>query len=57
MTTIEDNGLEIEDLMDDEYERERESEMMDCGCKYCYCSQKTEYGEPCYDCENHAHQG
>lgn len=28
-----------------------------CGCKYCPCVLTTEYGEPCRDCENGAHQG
>ncbi len=28
-----------------------------CGCKYCFCSSQTEYGEPCSMCSMHAHQG
>ena len=33
----------------DEWER--------CGCPYCFCHNRTEYGEPCGDCVAHAHQG
>lgn len=42
---------------EEQYWREREEEKAPCGCKYCICFQTTEYGEPCYDCLNHAHQG
>ena len=28
-----------------------------CGCKFCMCSVKTEYGEPCAACAVGVHQG
>jgi hypothetical protein len=28
-----------------------------CGCPYCFCLTKTEYGEPCESCLMGAHQG
>lgn len=52
--------LDVDEEWEDaehEYWREREEEMLPCGCKLCICFERTEYGEPCYDCANHAHQG
>ena len=36
---------------------EEERNRPNCGCKLCICFQRTEYGESCEDCVNHAHQG
>lgn len=41
---------------DDEQE-DREDDRPTCGCRYCFCSQRTDYGEQCSDCAAHAHQG
>ena len=28
-----------------------------CSCPYCWCSNRTAYGEICDDCRNGVHQG
>jgi hypothetical protein len=45
---------------DEEEEDARRMEQEDwprCGCQYCFCCTRTEYGEPCDNCVAHAHQG
>jgi hypothetical protein len=46
---------------DCELERAVEGELEDeerrCGCRYCHCFERTEYGEPCRMCADGAHQG
>lgn len=34
-----------------------EADWEDCSCPYCFCLNKTEYGEICSDCRDGAHQG
>lgn len=47
----------------EDYDREAEERIREeeswphCGCPYCCCMAKTEYGEPCGNCEMGAHQG
>ena len=28
-----------------------------CGCRFCFCHDDSEYGEPCSNCELGVHQG
>ncbi len=50
-------------ILDDEYgdgDNSNHDDLQEdrrCGCPYCNCSVRTEYGEPCENCTNHAHQG
>lgn len=50
--------LDVDDYYDDDelYEPEQDRRPR-CGCRYCECSNRTEYGETCGDCIVHAHQG
>lgn len=36
---------------------ECECEGLRCGCKYCFCVDRTKHGEPCGNCSEGAHQG
>lgn len=45
------------DEMDWQLRQDRMEDMEPCGCKFCFCFTRTKYGETCYDCMNHAHQG
>jgi len=55
-----DCGLPYADCCCDEWEEDDEQEREEwprCGCQYCFCHTRTEYGEPCSSCVNNAHQG
>ena len=45
------------DELEDEEEDYVPNPGIRCGCKLCYCSIRTEYGEPCGDCTCGIHQG
>jgi hypothetical protein len=48
------------EIHDDEEEIDTEDPTEDwlrCGCTLCFCFTRTEYGQPCLNCQNGAHQG